>query len=108
MQLNDLKLNKTYYAVTVGQISKIAVLEINVPKFKIKYIDPECQFEANAFLSDWGIRFDKENYVNNLNFVFETKEEAEAFISTEDYKEKLQKHFEINSFYDDYDYDWKD
>ena len=103
MHLNDLKLNKTYYEVKVGRISKITVLDINVPKFKIKYIDPECQFEDETFLSDCGIRFDGENYVNNLNSIFETEAEAEAFIGTEYYKEKLQKHFEVCSYYDDYD-----
>ena len=104
MHLKDLKLNKIYYEVTVGQISKIVILEINALKFKTKHIDSEYQFEEEAFLSDRGIHFDGENYVNNLNSMFETEAEAKAFISTEDYKEKLQKHFEINSFYDDYDY----
>ena len=103
MHLNDLELNKTYYEVTVGRITKISILGINVPKFKIKYIDPEYKLKTEQFLSDYGIRFDGENYVNNLNSIFETEEEAQAFISTEDYKEKLQRHFEICSDYDDYD-----
>ena len=103
MHLNDLKLNETYYEVTVGRISKISILEINVPKFKIKYIDSGYKPETEQYLSDYGIRFDGENYVNNLNSIFETEEEAVAFIGTEDYKEKLQRHFEICSDYDDYD-----
>ena len=99
MHLNEIELNKTYYLVTVGNINEVQILEINKPKVKIKYM--KSGFVFDEFLTDRGIRYKEENYINDLNSIFRTKEEAENFISTVDYQMRLQEHFlffKINSW----------
>ena len=91
MYLNEIELNKTYYAVTVGNIYEIKILEINKPRVTIKY----GNYIREEFLTDRGIRYEDENYVNSLNSVFKTKEEAKSFISGIDYQIKLQEHLEF-------------
>ena len=90
MHLNEIELNKTYYRVIVGYIHEIQILEINKPKVKVKYM--KSDFIHDEFLTDCGIRYKEENYVNTLNSIFRTKEEAENFISTVDYQMRLQEH----------------
>ena len=98
MHLNEIELNKTYYAVIVGNISEIQILKINKPEVTVKYKN----YIREEFLTDYGIRYEEESYVNSLNSVFKTKEEAESFISGIDYQIKLQKHFKECEFWSDY------
>lgn len=85
LHINEIKLGKKYFAVCCGNISTVTFEEINIPKIKVSY----KKYSFTYYISDIGIKYENESYINDLNRVFETEEEAIAFIHTVEYKHKL-------------------
>jgi len=81
IHVKDIVIGQTYYAVCIGSISTIRFTAIYIPKASIYNIAREWIWDC--YLSDIGIEYENESYVNNLNRVFETEEEARNWINTE-------------------------
>jgi len=96
IQVNNIVICKTYYAVCVGSISVIQFEEIMIPKATVHNFS--TGFTYDWYLSDIGIEYENESYVNNLNRVFETEEEARNWISTETYQQELWHHRSFCSY----------
>jgi len=96
IHVNNIVICKTYYAVCVGSISAIQFEAIMIPKATVHNF--RTDFTYDWYLSDIGIEYENESYVNNLNRVFETEEEARSWISTEEYKQDLEQHWNLCSF----------
>ena len=91
----DIRANKEYYSVVCGDINNIYIVEIDGDKFRYRSIpDKYCLGVRTGFLSDHGVVGCPGDYNNKLNALFENEADAQAYITTDDYQEKLQKHRE--------------
>lgn len=119
VNFSNFEVNKEYFDVHCGTISKIKVIEINDIKFKYNCLDKSFTDENYIFetyLSDNGIVDCPDSYNNKLNALFFNKEDAKNYINDINYIKELKEHNDwcnrMDSYneydYDEYDYDYDD
>lgn len=91
LHINEIKLNKEYFAICCDEIAEVIFTEVKKDRIVCWY--PRKAFTHESHMSDMGIKHNhKTYYTNNLNTVYETREEAEAIINDEGYKSELKEH----------------
>lgn len=90
ININEIIINKVYYAVCCGNVSMVIIKDINPPKALVYYLSNDL--EQVEFLSDIGIEYPNESYINTLNRLFKSSIDADKFISSRNYQKNLKQH----------------
>lgn len=92
INVKDIILGRTYYRVQVGKIYEIRFYYLTDIKAWVNNL--EIGYTRIQWQADMGLECPT-GYNNSLNTVVETLEEAKAVISSPEYQERLQEHFDF-------------